>query len=341
MQNAHGEWRHFVKRTLSRRMFDNYDLGLRAVEALGYPKVFRERPFIIDAYPGTAVFSAALHNTLRPSKHILVEPFTSFQPWLNHLANETIEVNSDDPFRWGTFTNLVKAHRSLIDTQDRSKIHDQLLYVANLTHRQGEQLVAQYLNCASNQSWLQSFGRVRMLLWMRSSVAEKLLAGPGEDFRHRIGTQRESCCDARVVFHVPQAKKIKNYPRILKEPMLSLDIRKDVLAKIAQPISLVELVPREKQVEHIDEFEYVLKNLFILRSRPLKEALNSLGPGAVEDLSPQLTDLLSKKPTQLTLDDFIRITDVFWKWPFKPDFLMDFYEESVSTGQGAEESSRI
>lgn len=50
--------------------------------------------------------------------------------------------------------------------------------------------------------------------------------------------------------------------------------------------------PLEADIKELDAFEYVIKNLFILRSKPLKESLQILGPGAKEDLGPKLSHLL-------------------------------------------------
>lgn len=84
----------------------------------------------------------------------------------------------------------------------------------------------------------------------------------------------------------------------------------------------------EKPIEHIDFFEYVIRTLFILKSRPLKEAIGILGPGAQADLVPKLNEtMLSKAPTEMKLEDFEEVTRVFAAWPFKPDILHDFYEE--------------
>lgn len=330
-----------MKRLFSRKNFINYSLGQKIVNTLGYADFYTPKTTILDAYSGAAVFSAALHNEIKPFSHILMEPYPSYAPLLTHLSDPPrIIPETADPFRWSTFQNLVDQNKFSPVKHDRTKIHNELLFTANLLHAQGEQLVTQYINCISNQSWLLKYGRVRLLLWMRSSTAEKLLAGPSERYRRRLACQREACCDARVVLHtLPKKKPISaNYPAVLLNPMVKeLNLAKDFVGTGIPDVSLIELTPHEHQVNHQDEFEYVIKMLFILNSRPLRQSLNSLGPGALEDLNPQLEDILHLKPIELNREQLLRITEVFWRWPFKPELLMDFYEEKT-LGLGSDET---
>lgn len=94
---------------------------------------------------------------------------------------------------------------------------------------------------------------------------------------------------------------------------------------------LIQIDPLETPVEgieNIDYFEYVIRTLFILKSRPLHEALGILGPGAQTDLASKLdAALLKKSPAEMKLEEFKEVTRVFGAWPFKPDILHDFYEE--------------
>lgn len=342
MQNTKGEWRSLVKRFLTRRSFINYGLSEKIVDVLGYPNFYGpNKTVVLDIYSGTAVFSAALQNHIQPHRHVLMEPFPVYSKLLSSLERRPeIYYDEEDPFRWSAFQNLVKNRVYEPQIKSRDHVHNAMLFTANLLHAQGEQLVTQYLNCVTNQNWIQRFGRVRLLLWMRAATAEKLLAGPGEMARHRLSCQRESCCDARVVLHKnPKHSSTDRvgrapYPKVLQSPLIStdeIDLARD-FTKAVPDVSLIELTPHEHQVEHVDEFEYVVKNLCMLKGTPLAQSLNALGPGAVDDLSPQLSDLLNVKPDHLHFADFQRITDVFVRWPFKPEHLHDFYESKSLMG---------
>ncbi|CAE6450957.1 unnamed protein product [Rhizoctonia solani] len=87
----------------------------------------------------------------------------------------------------------------------------------------------------------------------------------------------------------------------------------------------------------LDKWDYVLRQLFILKSTPLEKAIQNLGPGASILLSkltgpdiPASQKVNIKAPINaLTLHDFARIVEEFHKWPFAPDvlFIADQVEE--------------
>ncbi|CAE6497326.1 unnamed protein product [Rhizoctonia solani] len=87
----------------------------------------------------------------------------------------------------------------------------------------------------------------------------------------------------------------------------------------------------------LDKWDYVLRQLFILKSTPLEKAIQNLGPGASILLSkltgpdvPESRKVDIKAPINaLSLQDFARIVEEFHKWPFAPDvlFIADQVEE--------------
>jgi transcription factor 1 len=117
------------------------------------------------------------------------------------------------------------------------------------------------------------------------------------------------------------------------------------------PFLAVNVVPHAEQVCHVpsltallltlldslgiqvidkgkmDQWDYILRRLFVLKSRPLRSAISSLAPGA-EVLLKVLTDK-NLPPTQrvdirimvkhLTLSDWALIARAFDAWPFAPE----------------------
>ncbi|CCO35970.1 hypothetical protein BN14_10092 [Rhizoctonia solani AG-1 IB] len=87
----------------------------------------------------------------------------------------------------------------------------------------------------------------------------------------------------------------------------------------------------------LDKWDYVLRQLFILKSTPLEKAIQNLGPGAAILLSkltgPDIPDSRKvniKQPVNaLSLYDFARVVEEFHKWPFAPNvlFIADQGEE--------------
>lgn len=93
-------------------------------------------------------------------------------------------------------------------------------------------------------------------------------------------------------------------------------------------IVLLELTPRNFKLERIEEFFFVTTRLFVASSEPIVKTLETLGPGATEWMTPHLDPaVLNKKITEISITDLEQLVEVFWRWPFKPQVLMDTYEE--------------
>lgn len=77
----------------------------------------------------------------------------------------------------------------------------------------------------------------------------------------------------------------------------------------------------------MDQWDYILRRLFVLKSTPLRKAISSLAPGA-EVLLKSLTDKtlppeqrvdVRLTTRQLTVSDWALIARAFDAWPFAPD----------------------
>ncbi|ODQ68155.1 S-adenosyl-L-methionine-dependent methyltransferase [Nadsonia fulvescens var. elongata DSM 6958] len=351
-----------VKSRLSRLNPTNYELCEKAIDLMNLQNDYGDGRdlTIIDAYPSMGIWSSALNRKLNPSKHILLEPGRSYHKFLESKSgipagSEAIKLVRDDPFRWGTFTELVSQGLYQPTAQnDMSKINPNILFTANFTHPQGEQLCAQYLNCMWNHSWLFQYGRVRMLLWVRESTAAKMLARPGERARSRFAVQ----CDAvsrikpRVISNNTSLKtSIANLNLSTIERFTTgedagqcLSVEDNLIvhsekkkiststvtassSKTGSPV-LLQIDPTGINVPHLDCFEFVIRQLFIFRGKPLRDSLLVLGAGAGDWFPSRLpADLLDKPPKDMEVSHFMTITEVFAKWPFKPEILHDFYDE--------------
>lgn len=324
-----------LKKAFGRRHAQNYELCMSALEKLGLPEFYRgHNTTIIDAYPGPAVWSTALHHAVQPANHVLLEPVASFQKYLKQEigpdGDPTVQLRKEDPFRWSTFTDLAEAGVYTPVAHPREQgINPHLIYTANLTSVQGEQLAMQYLNCLMNRNWLQQYGRVRLLLWVRFATAAKMLAAAGTKQRHRASVQTEACSDTTLVIGTRQLEVPGHPPLVVASPK---DWFIESVNASAQVV-LLQMDPVERAVPHVDYFEYVIRTLFILRSRPLTEALGILGPGAQVDLAAKLpAPLLKKAPWDMNLQEVEAVVQAFADWPFKPDMLHDFYEEFDAPG---------
>lgn len=261
----------------------------------------------------------------------MMEPHLQYYNHLERLQGPEngLNVVSSDPFRWRSFLELEhqKAFEPISHPREDG-INPHLLFTANLSSMQGEQLCTQYLNCITNHSWLQKYGRVRCLLWVKPATAMKLLFNVGDIYRSRVSVQTEACTDISLLLRTEKDEGLARH-----KSLLTASSKNDYYpAKGDSPV-LIQLDPLERQPENLDSFEYVIKMLFVLRNKPLKEAINLLGAGAYDDLIPKLDpSMLDTTPRDLTLQQLKDIAAAFEAWPFKPDLLDDFYEEEMGNG---------
>jgi transcription factor 1 len=88
----------------------------------------------------------------------------------------------------------------------------------------------------------------------------------------------------------------------------------------------------------LDQWDFILRRLFVLKSTPLRKAIISLAPGA-EVLLKTLTDKslppeqrvdIRLMVKQLTVSDWALIVRAFDAWPFAPTVCMSFYQPARS-----------
>jgi len=98
------------------------------------------------------------------------------------------------------------------------------------------------------------------------------------------------------------------------------------------PFLTVNAVPHAQQIigkGKLDQWDYILRRLFVLKSTPLRGAISSLAPGA-EVLLGKLTDKklplaqrvdIRVRVNELTVSDWVLIARAFDAWPFAPEDL--------------------
>jgi transcription factor 1 len=83
----------------------------------------------------------------------------------------------------------------------------------------------------------------------------------------------------------------------------------------------------------LDQWDYILRRLFVLKSTPLRGAICSLAPGA-EVLLDKLTDKrlpleqrvdIRLRVNHLTVSDWVLIARAFDAWPFAPEVRRSTY----------------
>ncbi len=184
---------------------------------------------------------------------------------------------------------------------------------------QGEQLAMQWLACVVNQNWIQSFGNVKMLLWVNESTARKLMAPINDNQRTRCSYLIDAFTNSRRLTVHTDSSSADTEP--YDHDIITQINSKDLLhaKKTKENIALLEIDPKQNNSD-VQIMDYVTKRIFVLVNSPLKDAFGTLGFGAKEYMSSKVPDLLEKSPRNLTVEDFDRIFEAYRKWPFKPEF---------------------
>jgi len=149
-----------------------------------------QRTTIIDMNPNLGIFSAALHERLKPKQHILLEPVEAYGDTMREF--QKTYKNSWyvplDGYDWGTYNKLFSEDplpppwpnkfpkpeiKASLSSED---INADLLFVGHMGKlAKSERLMAQFISCCALGSWIQRYGRVRFLLWVPDTIKDKYL----------------------------------------------------------------------------------------------------------------------------------------------------------------------
>ncbi|CAH2352123.1 mitochondrial transcription factor 1 [[Candida] railenensis] len=294
---------------------------------------------IIDVFPGYGLFSTMLNHELKPKNHIVLENNKLIaQMWkerISHLEEKTnnkenFRLYEQDGYMWETYDNLIQNDKLLQPNfQTRKDINDELLIVANLTILKfGESLLAQWLACCGFGNWLQKYGRVRMICFTLESTGQKFMAQESFSKRNKAAVKRETFTDSKIIgvtepLDVSDCNGAGYDPRVMIKDQPVLIPRKSVLPPNSTSITVLEIEPRNIEIDDIDVemFEFFLKNFFVKKTTPVKEGLKFLGPGADIDIIPKLREeLVDKTIRDLTMSEVLEVYEAFNKWPFKPSY---------------------
>ncbi|KAI8993812.1 S-adenosyl-L-methionine-dependent methyltransferase [Trametes punicea] len=291
---------------------------------------------VVEAFPGPGALSRAMlelpSSTLR--KLIILEDDQVYLDGLKPLeaADSRVKVLPMSGHSWETYTHL-EEHGFLegLRAQPWDGPVPNLHFVAHLPHNvKGEQLIAQLFRCIPEHSWLFQYGRVPMSFLLSEYVHGRLTAPPRDNKRCKLAVICEATAD---ITESVQPEKLAPYGEHFYPPPVVGGSTKGVSKRIGQQVRAVTATPYAEQViqkGEIDKWDFCLRRLFVLKNTPLKDALNSLAPGATSMLK-DLTDArlpaeqrvkVLKPPRDLTLADWALVLRAFNNWPFRPEDLM-------------------
>lgn len=189
-----------------------------------------KKPILIDMNPGACVWSAALHDYLKPRNHILLEPEKRYAPILEEFtaARPNAYWVPLDGYEWATYSKLFKPNppcppwpvdRAFPDFDPKfvppeDGVNPDIIFTGNLSFSQikEERLLAQFLNCTTLGLWVQKYGRVRYLIWAHDELKERYLPR-SVGSRGRATVISETVCDVREIASSPILRTGKGRPR--------------------------------------------------------------------------------------------------------------------------------
>lgn len=295
---------------------------------------------VLDLYPGPGLTSVIFNNKFTPKQHCLMDVRNSYVDFQDRYLipynnGNKLTLIRKDPYDWSSYTDLIEKERQLDPGfQNKSHLHNEFLIMANVTERKYEGLIIQWLSCLGYKNWLMKYGNVKMLLWLPTHTAIKLLALPGTKHRNKCSLYLEAFADTNLVAFSKSSTVIQDFdPTLIKrcDPIF-IDDPNDIFPgnPSDESITLLEINPKDHNID-IDTWDYVTKQLMILRRTPLVDAVESLGHGAREYYLETIKDkqLMNRCPVTFTFEEFEYITQLFINWPFKPNIYTELYDLKV------------
>jgi len=298
----------------------------------GNPKV------IIEAFPGPGALSRAF-MTLPPSKLKKLIILEDYEPYLEYLrplarADPRVKVVSKSGFHWDTYSYLLESGDLDVDIAPWENVHPELHFVTHIPQTiPGEQLVAQLFRCIPEKSWLFKYGRVPMSFILADWVWRRISAPPEGVERCKLSVIAEASSHSSLSLPPESLSPfIDHFHPATNSVRAGGSVLRPETRRRGSPFLAVNVVPHVEQIINrgkLDQWDYILRRLFVLKSTPLRGAINSLAPGA-EVLLPKLNDKrlpleqrvdIRLRVNQLTVSDWVLIARAFDAWPFAPEDL--------------------
>ncbi|KAH9205923.1 hypothetical protein DL95DRAFT_347946 [Leptodontidium sp. 2 PMI_412] len=203
---------------------------------------------ILDINPGAGVWSAKLHDFLKPRTHILLEPDTKmYGPLLDPLVmapNSTYKLVPKSGLVWGHLEGVLSQEYLPLQTarkRDDPRVeerNDTLLVTANLGYSPkkpykgftslAQMVIYQFMGAVTAHSLFQKYGLVRMLVWINDEEKHNILP-------RTIGDRRKASVEAGFACEKVEevASSTVHMGHGLREPELDLQSGREVLQRMA------------------------------------------------------------------------------------------------------------
>ncbi|KAK0560001.1 hypothetical protein OC844_004036 [Tilletia horrida] len=255
---------------------------------------------------------------------------------LDHLSDR-IRTSSGEPTVFST-KSYGKAAPSPQD-DPTWKADSPILFLAQLpSNVYGDQLFAQLIFAIASRRWLFRFSRIRLAFMLNKGILGRVLAQPGEQKFTRTAAVTHTLTDI-VPTPFSKYESIEPYAahfypsrqqvglRLLANNR-SIPAAKTPSMASKMGIGLLHLEPKKDLTltpDIFEEFEYLTRMLFVLRTTDMEAAMKRLAPGAENVLkmlnmrgAPEERIDPKQSVQSLTPPQWAGLSRMFKLWPFRP-----------------------
>ncbi|KAF8465936.1 hypothetical protein BDZ91DRAFT_214242 [Kalaharituber pfeilii] len=162
---------------------------------------------LIEMNPGLGIFSRLLHEKVKPSRHIMLEPNKQFNPILESTLIDNppggkenrceFHLHNFDGYDWKSYQKIIELGSfNPVTTEPQDGLNKNILFVGNLAVKgqDGDRLLTQIVEAMGSGQWIHQYGRVRMLIWIQNHIKIRFLPRAMKD-RTRVTATTEIVTD--------------------------------------------------------------------------------------------------------------------------------------------------
>ncbi|BGP31935.1 hypothetical protein JCM10296v2_003714 [Rhodotorula toruloides] len=282
---------------------------------------------VVDTYAGAGGLTRAYLELPNVKRVIVIEEAVRYMEAFDSLLEkygDRIKMIKTDPFQWEAYTAVSKAgYLDDVPTIPFEQPNPHLFFSCQLpNNNHGAQLFYQLILALNGQMWYWQKGRFEMGFLGPASLWDKVMASAGEEGYHKMAVT------TRALVEMNRTETRSN----LQPPELHFHRH----VNDSSNTTPVKITARKTPlVENFDALDYVARSMFAARSQAWPKAVGMVAPGA-QNLVKTL-DATGQMPpktavvTELTMEHWILIANVFENWAFRPQTLFD--EMSFGDGQ--------
>ncbi|SPO40620.1 related to MTF1 - mitochondrial RNA polymerase specificity factor [Pseudozyma flocculosa] len=220
-------------------------------------------------------------------------------------------------------------------------------HLPNTVH--GEQLFAQIIHAIASRLWLFRFGRLRLGFVCGEPLVKRCMGMAGDrNNRGKLGTTLQCLADIEVHYDSSQLSPHHHHffpstlaigPRVPVSSVTHIPNSNSSTGLSRTGMAMMTLTPKREPLfgqRDLEAFEFVTRNLFVLKSKSVREAMTHIAPGGqnvLRMLGPDKADqgLIRRdevidpetKVIDLTNVQWAGLSRTFEKWPFRPEHLFE------------------